>query len=93
VSNGTGSKIYKTRAWRAIRLVALRRAGWKCQIQLPGCKGRATQGDHIVELEDGGAPLSLDNVQASCRSCNVAKGNKARDARLRRTLPKPSREW
>jgi 5-methylcytosine-specific restriction enzyme A len=93
VSNGSGSSIYKKRAWRAIRLAALRRAGWKCQIRLNGCTERATQGDHIVELEDGGEPFSLSNTQAACRACNVAKGNKARDARLRRTLPKPSREW
>lgn len=29
--------------------------------------------DHIIELEDGGEPYALDNLQVLCRSCNTRK--------------------
>ncbi|WP_319524664.1 HNH endonuclease signature motif containing protein [uncultured Desulfosarcina sp.] len=38
--------------------------------------------DHIVEIKDGGAPFSEDNVQSLCRSCHNKKT--ARESRLRR---------
>lgn len=32
--------------------------------------------DHIIPLDKGGHPTSLDNLQAAHRSCNRAKSNK-----------------
>lgn len=67
--------VYGTPAWKFLRSACLRRDGFRCQIQLPGCKGRAAQADHIVELGEGGAPFDLSNLQAACSHCNVAKRN------------------
>lgn len=72
---------YRSKAWRAVRVVVLERDGYVCKIGLPGCKGAADTVDHVVELADGGAPFDPDNLVAACISCNVAKGNKARRAR------------
>ncbi|XPS83916.1 HNH endonuclease domain protein [Desulfosarcina variabilis str. Montpellier] len=47
--------------------------------------------DHIVELKDGGAPLSEDNVQSLCRSCHQRKT--AREARLRRENHQQASAW
>lgn len=73
--------VYRTRAWRAVRVACLVRDGYRCQIGLAGCKGRASQADHVVELADGGEWFALGNLQAACRSCNVAKRNKREAAR------------
>lgn len=59
-----------------MRRKVLERDGFECQIRLPGCGGRASHADHIVELQDGGAPFDLANLQAACGSCNVAKRNR-----------------
>ena len=58
------------RRWRRLRRVALDRDGWRCQ----SC-GRAgrLEADHVVPLERGGAPWSLDNLQVLCRGCHIAK--------------------
>lgn len=70
-----GSPIYHTRAWYAVRLMTLVRDGYRCQIGLPGCKGRANSADHIVELGQGGDPYDLGNLQAACMPCNISKRN------------------
>jgi 5-methylcytosine-specific restriction endonuclease McrA len=38
--------------------------------------------DHIVEVEDGGKPFSLDNLLTRCRSCHKVKTAAARKARF-----------
>lgn len=63
--------------WRDI----LRQQGYKCL----GC-GRKfgprlkPEMDHVVSLNDG-APLSYENCQALCRTCNASKGTKHIDYR------------
>lgn len=71
-----GNGIYGSQAWQAVRRRCLERDGFRCQIRLEGCSGRASAADHVVELEDGGAPFDLGNLQAACRSCNTAKRNR-----------------
>jgi 5-methylcytosine-specific restriction enzyme A len=66
---------YGTRAWRAIRLVVLRRDRWTCQLRYPGCRTVARSVDHIVRPQDGGAPFDLANLRAACVSCNTYKRN------------------
>lgn len=79
MSSKAGSKaVYNDVRWLRARKAAIIRAAGRCQIQLPGCTIVATQGDHIVSLEDGGLPFALSNVQAACRHCNVAKENNRR---------------
>lgn len=75
--------VYGSRAWQSVRVLVLARDRWSCRIRLPGCEGRAVAVDHIVELADGGAPFDPANLQAACTSCNSAKGNMRRGARLR----------
>jgi 5-methylcytosine-specific restriction endonuclease McrA len=61
-----------------LRLRILERDGYKCQLGLPGCKMVATEVDHIVNWRRGGSS-EPENLQASCGSCNRAKGNVERD--------------
>ena len=56
--------------WRDIRLKALDRDSWECQ--KCGRKGRL-EVDHIKPMEDGGAPLDLNNLMCLCRNCHLAK--------------------
>lgn len=86
-------RVYNNRKWKIIRAAALARAGYQCELRLPGCTGRATQGDHVLGLEDGGDPFSLSNTQAACRSCNIAKENNRRLVRTAATIHEPSRTW
>ena len=76
-------KPYHDRRWKPIRLEVLNHYDWRCQLKLPGCRGRANQVHHIVDWRDGGAPLALSNLTAACVSCNVATRNKRVAARAR----------
>ncbi|MFW9626860.1 MAG: HNH endonuclease [Sulfurospirillum sp.] len=45
--------------------------------------GRPAQiADHIIELRDGGEPLSLENIQCMCSPCHNRKS--AKEAAKRR---------
>ena len=64
---------YSSPAWIALRNQVRREAGGRCQA--PGC-GRAERRmfvDHIVELNDGGAPLERRNVWLLCASHHSLK--------------------
>lgn len=52
------------RRWAAVRVVVLKRDGWKCCEC--GKYGRM-EIDHRVSLEHGGAAYDLSNLQALCR--------------------------
>lgn len=85
-------------AWRQLRLVILERDGFRCRIGAEGCTVKATEVDHIVALEDGGARLDPDNLRASCARCN--RGRFMRDVKRLRVAAEgpvgpagPSREW
>lgn len=88
---------YHDPRWKQARLATLARDSYLCQIQLPGCKTRANEADHIVDWEDGGHPFDLANLRAACKSCNIALRNQrvAARARAQRTaLQRPtSRTW
>ena len=56
------------------------------------CAGRATTADHYPLGRDEGGPDTLDNLVASCRPCNSARGAAYVNAK-RLTPPGPSREW
>ena len=70
------NSVYKTAVWQRLSRRCLARDGHRCQIRLPGCLGVATQSDHIVELQDGGAPYDLANLQAACSFCNTSKSRR-----------------
>ncbi len=77
--------VYKSVAWRRVRLVVLERDGWRCRIRGARCLGKATEVDHVVPLVHGGDALDPSNLRASCKPCNAGRSNR----RVRR----PSREW
>ncbi len=72
-STRAGANIH-TRAWRKIRAVVLERDRWECQLEYPGCQGRATHVDHVLPIRFGGTN-SLANLRAACRSCNLRRGD------------------
>lgn len=87
---------YGSPAWRAVRPVVLQRDGHRCQLQLPGCTGRATHVDHIIPWSEGGAWFDPTNLRAACEHCNTRRGA----ARIhsmaklnRQAAQAPSREW
>ena len=56
--------------WAKVRLLVLDRDGWKCTT----CgKSARLECDHRVSMEDGGEVYAMENLQALCRSCHIAK--------------------
>ena len=74
---------YSSPEHRAWRDTVMRRAGGMCQ--WPGCgrTGVRLFADHIVELQDGGAPTDPGNGQALCGACHARKTAAARARRQR----------
>jgi 5-methylcytosine-specific restriction protein A len=60
---------YHSPAWGELRAATLERAGYLCEIGLPGCYGDASTADHIKERKDGGAD-ALFNLRATCAACH-----------------------
>lgn len=62
-------RIYDSPAWRALRARVLR--------EEPVCRlcgiNPSRDADHIIPVDQGGAPYDRDNVQGLCRPCHVAK--------------------
>ena len=79
------------RAWRNLRRLILARDRGVCQLRLDGCTHRATQVDHVVSLLRHGSSRDPLNLQAACRSCNVAKRNLEQRGHI--VMPGPSRDW
>lgn len=77
----TVNPIYRSKRWTRVRAQVLARDNHTCQLQLTGCTVRANHVDHIKALADGGPPYALDNLRASCQSCNISAGNTARATR------------
>ena len=64
-----------TRAWRRVRRQVLERDHHRCQLQLPGCTGRATHAHHTKGKAMGDDPAHL---LAACSSCNLKTGDPTR---------------
>lgn len=64
-----------------MRLFVLERDRHRCRIGYAGCTQTATEADHIVKVEDGGAWLDPFNLRAACKHCNVVRENKQRGTR------------
>jgi len=74
--NKESDKFYHSREWRRVRGLQLSK--------FPLCKmcGRpANIVDHKVEIRDGGAKLSLNNLQSLCTSCHNIKTNTQKQGR------------
>ena len=72
---------YYTPEHRAWSRAVIDRAGHACQHC--GRTGTRLFADHIVELQDGGAPTDLANGQALCGACHSRKTARARADRQR----------
>lgn len=69
---GTGSS-YRTGAGHAKRkAIVLARDKGRCQLRYPGCTGKGTEADHIINVAAGGRE-HIENMQAACESCHTAK--------------------
>ena len=76
-------------AWRRVRDQVLERDAHLCQIRGAGCTVTATQMDHIVPVDEGGALYDPANLRASCEWDNKHREYQGRKLRKRR----PAREW
>ena len=75
---------YLSREWRSLVASLMAQRGRRCED--PECKMRGREGirifgDHIKELQDGGAPLDPDNVLLRCGSCHTRKTSEERKQR------------
>ena len=68
--------LYTTR-WRRTRVRILERDGYVCH----WCGGRATEADHLKSRAEGGAMFDPRNLVASCKPCNVSRGNELKRQR------------
>ena len=66
------NRFYDTKEWRDCRKYILEREP-VCRMR---CGRMATMVDHIVRLEDGGAPFDTANLQPLCDSCHNSKRGK-----------------
>ena len=55
--------------WPAVRARVLKRDKYRCQMNLEGCAGVATDVDHITRGDDH----SLGNLRAVCSGCHKKK--------------------
>lgn len=80
--NRRNAHIYDSKRWRVLAKKAKMIAGGLCEKCLRN--GRESYGDvadHIVELEDGGEPFSLSNIEVLCFSCHASKTQREKDKR------------
>lgn len=81
----TANPFYLTPEWRALVCEIIRERGARCedpQCRYPERAGIRLFGDHIVELQDGGAPLDKANVMLRCGSCHTRKTSAVRAQRM-----------
>lgn len=76
-------RVYRHRAWSAVRRQVLERDGHVCQIGGPKCLGAATEVDHIVPFSAGGSKYDVGNLRAACKPCNVGRSQVSRHERWR----------
>jgi 5-methylcytosine-specific restriction protein A len=69
--------VYSSPEWRALIAAILKQRGRRCedpQCQTPNHgAGQRIYGDHVVELQDGGALLDPGNVFLRCSQCHGRK--------------------
>jgi hypothetical protein len=69
-----GNPIYSSKQWKEVRRLVLEEDGDCHWCRLHGKRTKATQVDHIVELDRGGDPYDRSNLVPSCASCNSSRG-------------------
>lgn len=69
-----GNPIYNTKQWKEVRRLTLEEDPECHWCRLKGKRTKATQCDHLVELDRGGDPYDRSNLVSSCASCNASRG-------------------
>src|SRR4029453_17453138 len=69
----TADPLYASLKWVELRDRVRREAGGRCQALGCGRMEKRMFVDHIVELQDGGAPLDRSNTWLLCASCHTRK--------------------
>ncbi|MGE0425425.1 MAG: HNH endonuclease [Reyranellaceae bacterium] len=82
----TADAFYLSREWRALIAEIIAERGARCEDQRHDPRrprgGVRVFGDHVHELQDGGAPLDKANVLLRCGSCHARKTVAVRAARM-----------
>lgn len=78
--NEPWSLVYKNPAMKGWRIAVLRRD----PICVKCGKAMSSEADHIVPVQEGGAPFSVENGQGLCKSCHSKKTMAEVNARLGR---------
>lgn len=82
------TEFYRSTAWRKLRAEQMRRQPLceRCLVQ-----GRHTPArivDHICPVNQGGAPLDLENLQSLCAACHNRKSGTERHQRqIQKSMP------
>lgn len=82
-AGGPNRTFYRSAEWRtlAAMIVDDQRACPGISGDLYTCGKRTTDADHVIPIEDGGAPLDPANIIARCHSCH---SRKTRQEQIRR---------
>jgi 5-methylcytosine-specific restriction protein A len=81
----TADPVYASREWRTLIAAIIEQRGRRCEdpkCKTPGRTGMRVFGDHIKELQDGGALLDPRNVMLRCGSCHTRKTIEERAKRM-----------
>ncbi len=80
-SQGTGSAVHSDPQWTLLSRTMIAhhvgQYGWVCPgdgPEHPAHPSRALTTDHVVQLQEGGAPFDRANTRVLCRSRNSANG-------------------
>ncbi len=88
----TTQGVYKTKMWLQRRRQVLSRDPICADGRV--CEGNrlSTEVDHIIPLEQGGAPYAMNNLRGTCSACHQAKTAEENSERLRtgRRVPDPA---
>jgi 5-methylcytosine-specific restriction protein A len=82
----TAAPFYLSAEWKTLIALIIRQRGRRCED--PRCEtpsraaGQRVYGDHVIELQDGGAPLDPDNILLRCAPCHGRKTVDERNKRM-----------
>jgi 5-methylcytosine-specific restriction protein A len=65
--------IYRSEAWRKVRLFVLGTEPLCRECRAAGRVTPATEVDHIRAVKEGGAPFDVENLQPLCLACHSRK--------------------
>lgn len=77
---------YDAPAWKRARKAALQRARYQCEVNGPGCLGKANTADHVIGIANDPEHTIL---QAICRVCHAVKTSAESRAHYAQHDPEP----